>query len=306
MLAVLRGVDNDGRCTMVPSFPVLEFPMYKTTYLKFLADNGAGVLPSVFVQRSDFDDCNADVDVFTAAIFDRIAAELDRNWGCSPRLTLDNCRLFCKSNNQWCRQGQQVIKLPGTPSSKEYRLALMKELKEIVDIQFVKAGSTGVQIQPSVAALCGDSAEYRGYFINGKFTTLTATSFRVSAEDRAALASGSAVESNLTYETFVSDLGVPDPDKVYQGVRFEKIRSSMENIHHLIVKMLHGAAPPFMRVDCAVDGPSQNVLCVEIESGYDSSFFWRQIHTVPIHHMATDMMARDIYGAIENGMEIKK
>eukprot|EP00658_Telonema_sp_P-2_P062183 TRINITY_DN5084_c0_g1_i2.p1 TRINITY_DN5084_c0_g1~~TRINITY_DN5084_c0_g1_i2.p1 ORF type:complete len:185 (+),score=42.91 TRINITY_DN5084_c0_g1_i2:175-729(+) len=166
---------------------------------------------------------------------------------------------------------------------------MMSGLRPILHELFdstARPAATGVQIQPCLHALRGDSPEYRGFWINGELRAVLSTHFKVDA-DELKYAQCPLMDQSMKQQRgrlMAGDLGIPGDDDLLNGVRFETIKTVMEQIRDSSVSIC-GEMPPMLRTDVAVDSASGQVVLIEIETGFDSSLF-------------PEVLAFDIEGAV--------
>lgn len=189
-------------------------------------------------------------DVKSAELAAEYIARCEANWDL-PSVSLQEKVIFCKSNGEWCRQGQIILRL-GKDDLTAAKLA--PQLKDVLLKMFLEFRSTGFQLQPCVTALTGASQEYRCYTQDGEIFTVLTTFFRKPKE---------ALEETEAVEVVVTDLG-RDLTRYPVGL-VEHVRATYRAIEAGL-----GRTHPFQRIDCAVDS-SGTIMTVEIEGGYDAS-----------------------------------
>lgn len=189
-------------------------------------------------------------EVRSKELAEEYVARCDAKWDL-PSVSLQEKVIFCKSNGEWCRQGQIILRL-GDANLTAANLA--PQLEEVLVKMFDEFGSTGFQLQPCVTALTGASQEYRCYTQDGEIFTVLTTFFRKAKE---------ALDETEAVEVVVTDLG--HNLARYPPGLVEHVRATYRAIEAGL-----GRPHPFQRIDCAVD-PSGTIMTVEIEGGYDAS-----------------------------------
>ena len=124
-------------------------------------------------------------------------------------------------------------------------LLIINNIKTMLNHFFIKNGSSGIQVQPTVVALTGKNAEYRSYLIHGEIKVIIATYFRTTKRN---------IKSNSGQEIMVVDLSVPnDNDYLYDtnnNIQFKQLKNLL-NLHQwTAVKQYDDAVfIPFIHTD---------------------------------------------------------
>mmetsp|Transcript_63040 Transcript_63040/g.172957 ORF Transcript_63040/g.172957 Transcript_63040/m.172957 type:complete len:417 (+) Transcript_63040:255-1505(+) len=194
------------------------------------------------------------------------------------RMRINAFQLFVKGNSGWCREGNvtigsEWIETGGEVGAAAFRAGIEDELKLALEKMFVVDGTSGLQVQPCLCALAGQSQEFRGLHVNGKLVWVASTYFR-----KAGGASYNLAE--IDSEVMVIDYGVPNDDRLLSGVPFRRVREVMEASCRAITDLL-GEVPICIRTDVAVDPETGAVVLSEIEGGLDFSVFPSQVTSYP-------------------------
>lgn len=194
------------------------------------------------------------------------------------RMRVNALQLFVKGNSGWCREGNvtigsEWIETGGEVGAAAFRAGIEDELKLALEKLFVVDGTSGLQVQPCLCALAGQSQEYRGLHVNGKLVWVASTYFR-----KAGGASYNLAE--IDSEVMVIDYGVPADDRLLSGVPFYRVREVMEASCRAITGLI-GEVPICIRTDVAVDPETGAVVLSEIEGGLDFSVFPSQVTSYP-------------------------
>ena len=194
------------------------------------------------------------------------------------RMRVNSLQLFVKGNSGWCREGNvtigsEWIETGGEVGAAAFRAGIEDELKSALEKLFVADGTSGLQVQPCLCALAGQSQEFRGLHVNGKLVWVASTYFR-----KAGGASYNLAE--IDSEVMVIDYGVPNDDRLLSGVPFRRVREVMEASCRAITDLL-GEVPICIRTDVAVDPETGAVVLSEIEGGLDFSVFPSQVTSYP-------------------------
>jgi hypothetical protein len=196
------------------------------------------------------------------------AAETEAGAGSAAgRMKIDPDHLFLKADSGWCREGNLTVGPLSAPGA--FDELVQGQLEEALRKLLVGDGANGVQIQPALTALAGQSVEFRGLHVRGELVWVCATYFRC--------AGGASYNlTDIASEVMIIDHGVPKDDKVVSGVPFQRIRQVMEEARAGVADLI-GHMPIAIRTDCAVDLETGQVVLNEIEGGLDFSVFPLQV-----------------------------
>jgi hypothetical protein len=189
ILSILEKLQNDTDCVLYPSYDFHRFCFHKTEYMQQLVKFEVPILPTIFVSKEDFVGSDSNIAAYAGKVADEYQRQQQCHWNLPEAFGLNEHTVFVKFDGLWCREGVLMKYLKAGSDGEEANA----QLKEIMIGIFASAfgdakdskspTTTGIQVQPAVQALEGDSPEYRCYFVGGKLRAVASTYFRKKASD---------------------------------------------------------------------------------------------------------------------------
>eukprot|EP00124_Ichthyophonus_hoferi_P003253 Ihof_evm1s273 gene=Ihof_evmTU1s273 len=260
VLCVLKAISEHyaSTCTLYPCYSVLEFAYYKTVYMKCLKDNGVNTVPTILATATEFKELGAKALAEKKTI--EFLNEKERHFGLKPETRLDYSTIYVKSDSQWCREGNVLLKF-----NDDIAESMPTQLEKTFTHVLGEYRSSGVQIQPCTVALTGRNPEFKGYFLDGELCVVLKAYFKTGSFQP-------GQETLVHSEIMLTDIGVPKDDDIHSEVPFSQLRKVMNDTHRALMEHT-GSHLIFARIDCAVDSVSGEVMLLEVEAGLDSGTF---------------------------------